>query len=85
MIALAIGLSACGDFPELDGVFDDDAPYPSLVPIETLKNRAPDPTVTPETSPQLTSRVDRLRARANGLKRDIIDDETQARMDAGVQ
>lgn len=84
-LALIVGLSACSEFPELDETVDSDAAYPELVPVESLTARAPDPRLKPETSPELSSRMDRLRARAAGLKRDVIDEETQARMDAGIE
>ena len=82
---LVAGLSACSDFPELEDVVDSDAAYPDLVPIESLTSQTPDPQIKPETAPNLDARVERLRARAGRLKGDVIDDETHARMDAGIE
>ncbi len=83
--ALTVGLSACSEFPELEDTVDSNAAYPGLVPIESLTSQAPDPQIKPETAPDLETRVDRLKARAARLKRKVIDEETHARMDAGVE
>ena len=83
--ALCLSLSACSEFPELEDTVDSNAAYPGLVPIESLTSQAPDPRIKPETAPDLDARVDRLKARAARLKSDVIDEETHARMDAGIE
>ncbi len=82
---LFVTLSACSEFPELEQEEDKSAAYPSLVPVERLNSQAPDPQIKPETAPDLDKRVDRLKRRAKRLQRDVIDDETQARMEAGIE
>ena len=81
-------LGACSDFPELDDAVDSDAQgttYPDLVPIESLNSRAPDQRITPETAPDLDSRIARLKNRAARLKGPVVDTETHERMKAGVE
>ena len=83
----AAALSGCSQFPELEEVEDSaarNAPYPDLVPIESIKATVPDAQTTPETAPDLETRVDSLKARAGRLKGAVVDGATQERMQAGV-
>ena len=85
--ALCAALSACGDFPELDEAVDSNArraPYPDLVPLENVTGSLPEEQIKPETPEELDTRVARLKARAARLNRDVIDDATHERMQAGV-
>ena len=86
--ALFAALSACNEFPALDDTMDREArnaPYPDLVPIETLNAQAPDPRIKPETAADTQSRIDRLKARAARLQGNVIDAETHQRMQDGVE
>ena len=81
-------MAGCSTFPEVNASVAStqaDAPYPELVPIGTLKARMTDTNLTPEMAPNLESRADRLRRRAAALqRRNVVDDETRARMKEGV-
>lgn len=85
--ALFAALSACSDFPELDEAVDDtsrDAPYPKLVPIETITASVPDSQIGPDATLDIETRVNRLRARAARLKGTVVDGATRERMVAGI-
>ena len=86
--AALVGLvTACTDFPELDGTVSpalEKADFPKLVPVESLLAGAEDVQITDQTTAQLAGRVARLRARAARLKRTVVDRGTRARMRVGV-
>lgn len=87
-LALGTALAGCSRFPELDETVTAAAraqPYPELVPLSGLQHRLDTPRITPETAPTLEARVERLNARAARLRGSVIDADTQARMQAGVQ
>ncbi|MDX1785773.1 hypothetical protein [Roseovarius sp. ZX-A-9] len=84
---LVAALSACSQFPELDAVVSDDirdAPYPDLVPLDTLDIRTGPGRITPGTAQTVEARVARLKARAARLRRTVIDGDTRARMRDGI-
>lgn len=83
----ALSLTGCSQFPELEQVEDSaarEAPYPDLVPIESITASVPDARTTPATAPDMETRVDRLKARAGRLKGTVVDAATHERMQAGV-
>lgn len=85
--AFCAALTACGEFPELKEAVDSDArraPYPDLVPLESITGNIPEKRITPETPEELDARVARLKARSARLNRSVIDSETHDRMQAGV-
>jgi starvation-inducible outer membrane lipoprotein len=87
-IALSATLTACTPFPELESTIPDDlkdAPYPDLVPLDTLNAAMAQPQLTDESLSGLESRADRLRARAARLGGTVIDAPTRQRMSTGVQ
>lgn len=85
-VALAFCLiGACAPFPQIAGVDASqaaNAPYPDLVPVETILARAPEQ-ATPDLG-NMNARLSALRARAVGLRGPVIDGATRARMARGV-
>ncbi|RKF16527.1 hypothetical protein D6850_02965 [Roseovarius spongiae] len=87
VLFLALMLSACTQFPQLDGTVSEEvrrAPYPDLVPLGTLDMRATTGRLTPETGARIEARIARLRARAARLRGTVIDAPARRRMKAGV-
>lgn len=84
---LSVLLSACAQFPDLDtrtGDIDPRAPYPALVPLDPLVAGA-DPARITETETAATgARVAGLRARADRLRRTVIDSDSRTRMQQNV-
>jgi len=84
-----LAVSACAQFPALDGVVPPDvanAPYPDLVPLAPVVARA----ATSESNAafaqeDITSRLAALRARAARLRGPVIGPQTRARMMRGVR
>lgn len=67
---LVLALSACSTFPELDARMDESdraAPWPELVPVETLLAAA-GPADTEAPTGDLAARLAALRARADALR-----------------
>ncbi|MFD1341420.1 hypothetical protein [Litorisediminicola beolgyonensis] len=84
--ALALTLAACTQFPELDAARSADvanAPWPDLVPIETLL-AGPPPRATEAETASVSARAAELRARAARLQAPVVDAATKARMRRGV-
>ncbi|SFT49439.1 hypothetical protein SAMN05216236_102194 [Sedimentitalea nanhaiensis] len=85
---IAVCLTGCGRAPELDATIPDGlrtADFPALVPIETLIDPLPGSLEQSEIELQkLQIRHENLRSRANRLNRPIVDEQTRARMRAGV-
>jgi len=81
-------VAACTQLPALDSTIPQsakDADYPKLVPLEGLTAGIPEAqTRAADTQAALEARIGALRARANRLKGRIIDNQTRARMQAGV-
>jgi len=87
IVATLIAVAGCSQFPELEASVTDetrDAPYPKLVPLETLQARIGDERITPEMGQTVQVRATRLKSRAARLRRTIIDDSTRSRMRNGV-
>lgn len=81
-------LPGCTQFPQLDATLSDEvrrAPYPDLVPLDSLQDRMEMTQVQPGTLPAIEERIARLKARAAGLRGSVIDSAARARMQAGVQ
>lgn len=92
--ALAAG---CSTFPQLDAVVSDEAwasDYPALVPAETLRARATarsrtgnamtfDEAASP--APGIDARAQRLKARAAGLRGEVIDDAEKDRLNQKIE
>ncbi len=84
---LLVGLAACTQFPELDdrvGPLDPRAPFPALVPVEPLVAQAQEVRVEETEQAALQARVAALNARADRLRRTVVDRDTRARMSRGV-
>lgn len=84
-----LALSACAEFPELDGTVPADVArrdFPALVPLDAALG-APAATASrlAVDAQSLAARAAALRARAARLRRsDVIDRTTQARFDAAT-
>ncbi len=84
---LALSLSGCATFPELDATLSEEAKeadYPRLMPIGELTAAAPAARITEQTASRLNGRVSALRARAARLRGSVVDSATKRRMQAGV-
>ncbi|HEY9038771.1 MAG TPA: hypothetical protein VIN05_07500 [Roseovarius sp.] len=85
----AVGLlPGCAQFPELDATLTDEArrpPYPDLVPLSGLQERISGTNTDPGTAPAIEARIAGLKTRAARLSGTVIDSDTRARMQAGVQ
>jgi len=80
-------LGACIQVPELDDAVPDwveQADYPDLIPLDGLMSETPPEQQAARLEDSLTARSDGLKSRAKTLQRPVIDDETRARMQAGV-
>lgn len=87
VLAASVSATACARFPELDARtadIDPQTPYPALVPLDPLLARVADDQITEDTEASIEARVAGLRARANAMRGDVIDDETRTRMSEGV-
>jgi hypothetical protein len=87
-LTVATTLAACTQFPELQDDADlaaREAPYPQLVPVETLRAQAPQSAITDDSQTTLQARITRLRNRAMRLKGTVVDGGTRARMSQGVR
>lgn len=79
---LATLATACAQFPELEDPSRSDhsgTPYPDLRPIDELLS-APDPVATPQSQAALDDRAERLRRRAQGLRRPVIEPTSRDRL-----
>lgn len=84
--SLALALAACAQFPELDAARSADvadAPWPDLLPIETLL-AGPPPRATEAETDAVAARAAALRNRAARLKGPVVDAATKSRMRRGV-
>lgn len=84
-LALCLTLTACTQFPDLDGTISPalaEADYPALVPLDPLLASAiPATTDTAQTTQNLESRIASLRARARALQAGaVVDDGTRTRL-----
>ncbi len=86
LLPVILLLSACAQFPALDNTQTPGvatAPYPRLVPFETLLE-APAARATPEMREGVLDRADSLRERAGQLTGPVVDEDTQERMRQGI-
>lgn len=86
-LLILAGVAGCAQFPELDSALTDrarQAPYPELLPVETLKARVDAPRISETAAEDMAARVAGLKARAAALRRTVIDGATRARMQDGV-
>lgn len=86
---LALCLSACTQFPELDRTVapaQESAAYPALVPVEPLLAAATEGRVDPDqTEADLQGRLARLRNRAAGLRGSVLSGRERQRLAQGLQ
>lgn len=86
--ALALSLTGCAQFPALDGTLSaatEAADYPDLVPLDPLlANVDATNTDAGATAGAINGRVAQLKARANRLRRGVVDGQTRTRMTTGV-
>ncbi|MEM6305765.1 MAG: hypothetical protein AAF744_13690 [Pseudomonadota bacterium] len=86
---LALGLSSCTQFPELDRTITPEleaADFPDLVPVEPLLAQATAGQVNAEaTEAALIGRVARLRARAARLRGSVLSGRERQRLSQGFQ
>ncbi|MEQ9176964.1 MAG: hypothetical protein RLP16_07655 [Alphaproteobacteria bacterium] len=89
-------VAGCSTFPQLDAVVSDEAwasDYPALVPAETLRARAaaraPSGAATPldaaSPAPEIDARAARLKARAAGLRGEVIGEADKDRLNQKVE
>ena len=86
-LALATLIPACSQFPDLDdatGKSALNAPYPDLVPAETIHAAAATTTVTETTAPQFEARSASLKARAARLRGAVLNEEDKDRLDEEI-
>lgn len=88
--AACLAIGGCAEVPQLDDIITPElerADFPALVPLETLLVPLPGPADRADTlRSDLLARRDRLQDRARRLNETpVVDDETAARMKAGVQ
>ena len=84
LIGLSLALPACRKFPELEvseAQFDDDTPYPELVPLEELLN-APEPTIDFELEVEMTERAVIQQGTPQATPPEDATDPIQNRLDA---
>ena len=88
-ILLVCVLSACAEFPALDGTIDPglaNAPYPALMPLGPILAQAGTSDSGAALAQQaLSPRLANLRARANGLRGPVIPAASRSRMLRGVR
>lgn len=82
-MALAVGLAGCAGYPDLPPTPGTraEAAYPRLLPLTPLVNSAQTAQLTdPTLSDDLTARVQRLRARADALRRTALTEPERQRI-----
>lgn len=85
-IILGFVVTACAEFPQVDAVLTQGGPvaeYPTLVPFEQLLT-SPAPRLAETDDETLRTRGAALDARADALRRPVIDPQTRDRMNDGV-
>lgn len=86
-LALTMAVAGCVAVPELDRAISDEArlaPYPDLIPVETIRAEVPEPRIADDTGPDLQARAEALQRRADALRGPVIDAGTRARMARGI-
>lgn len=84
---LALSLTACTQFPELDKAVTAEgagADYPDLLPVEPVLAQAASGPAPGEVTDSLSARVSALRARASRLRGSVLDGSTRQRMRDGI-
>ncbi len=87
LFSLVALLSACAQAPILpttDATDGGSTSFPRLLPLSQIQSDIPNPKVTPASVTELDARLARLRARAIGLNRPVVDTATRARMQGAV-
>ena len=88
LLFILAALAACTQAPSLDGTVPADlenAPYPSLIPLDRLEAPASAPEVeAARIGGDLSARVAALKAKAARMQGPVVSEDTRARMDAGV-
>lgn len=93
ILATIAGLCACSSFPDLDDQVSPDvqnASFPALLPVEDLRARVATGPIEPREQPiiaqaeQIDNRANALRARAAGLRGDVIDEADRERLDQDI-
>lgn len=86
---LALTLSACTQFPDLEATQTDtleNADYPTLVPLEPLLARAAAPGPDPvQTQADLSARLAGLRSRANAMRGAVLTGPEKQRLQQGLR
>ena len=86
LIILGLSVTACAEFPEVDAALEagnrDDS-YPALVSFDDFLEPQ-EPRLNDSSDDVLLARAGALRARANALRRPVIDRATRARINQGV-
>jgi hypothetical protein len=89
VLPMIIALSACAEFPALDGTVSPaqtNAPVPNLVPLASLIQQANvDGSASTLDEAAISARIANLRARASRLRGPVIPTSARARMLRGVQ
>jgi hypothetical protein len=91
---IALGLGACAPFPVFEATQDEAAsaaPSPALIPLGPVLAQAralgPTPDAAEPADPEtavVQNRADTLRGRAAALRGPVVDAETRARMQQGI-
>lgn len=88
-LILLVAVSACAQFPELDGTVAPsvaNASPPDLIPLTALFAQANTSSQIVQTAQSdIAPRLSGLRARADRLRRPVIDPATRSRMLRGVR
>lgn len=90
LVCLVAVLTGCARFPALEGTLteaDRSADFPALIPLDGLLVLAAAPGQAgsaTEVNSDIDSRIDRLAARANGLRGPVIGTATRARLQGGI-
>lgn len=98
-VAAAAALAGCDAYPQLDATVSGEArrsPYPALMPVEDLRAAAAarpsseriaaaGPGAAASPAAEIDARAARLRARAAGLRGEVIDAESKERLNQPVE
>ncbi|MEM6566634.1 MAG: hypothetical protein AAF665_19440 [Pseudomonadota bacterium] len=94
IVFVATSLGACSTFPEIDNRISPEvqsAGFPTLLPVQDLRAQVATGPIEPREQPivvqaeQIDNRADALRARAAGLRGDVIDEEDRDRLDKDIK
>lgn len=83
---MALTLAACTPLPDFAAYPEgDDAPRPTLVPMDQLLAAASGPAVAKGQAQDLSARAEMLRARAALMRGEVHDPATRARLEAAIR